>query len=228
MFIDPTGLFAVRANQVRSATRNVAHTGASAAAEIGQGMVTGVVDYGRSTVAFAGEFISDPWGTTAEVAQSVVTNRIDAFVTNPIDAVIFAPGLPQTYIRGMYRGFQSDGWYGVGRVYGQNNLGPALTVGAGAAIGAGATVIKSHLPKTARVTQLRANPLDDFSNPRIGPSETAMTHHKNYIRTHGGIESPIDVRALPNGNFEIINGHHRWQAALQTGLDRVPIKIHYY
>jgi hypothetical protein len=87
------------------------------------------------------------------------------------------------------------------------------------------TAAVNRMPRNVDISRLRPNPLDEFTNPRIGPSNTAMSHHLNYIRRHGRIESPIDVRVLADGNFEIINGHHRWYAAQRMGLERVPIRV---
>ena len=64
--------------------------------------------------------------------------------------------------------------------------------------------------KTAKVGDINPNPLDEFSNPKIGPNESA---------------EPIEVQKLSSGGYEIVNGHHRWLAAIKTGLKDVPIKI---
>jgi len=52
-----------------------------------------------------------------------------------------------------------------------------------------------------------------------------MSRHLNYIRQHGTIDGPIYVKALSNGDFQIVDGHHRWLAAQRMGLTRVPIRI---
>lgn len=38
------------------------------------------------------------------------------------------------------------------------------------------------------------------------------------------IQEPILVREVA-GEYEIVNGHHRWLAAQQAGLTEVPVKV---
>lgn len=72
--------------------------------------------------------------------------------------------------------------------------------------------------------KLRPNPLDEFSDPKIGPSPERLSYHRNYILQHGTVEEPLEV--LDMGNYyEISGGHHRWLAAQQAGLEKVPVKI---
>lgn len=44
---------------------------------------------------------------------------------------------------------------------------------------------------------------------------------RNSIRTHGFID-PILVRELDDGQFEIIDGEHRWKAAQLEGMTEIP------
>ena len=82
--------------------------------------------------------------------------------------------------------------------------------------------------KKINVEELHANPLDDFSNPKIGPCESAVSKYIKQINQTGKIDIPIEVQKLANGGYEIVNGHHRWLAAIKTGLQKVPIKIKNY
>ncbi|MBP3199725.1 MAG: ParB N-terminal domain-containing protein [Butyrivibrio sp.] len=79
--------------------------------------------------------------------------------------------------------------------------------------------------KTAKVGDINPNPLDEFSNPKIGPNESAVSRYIKEINTNGTISEPIEVQKLSSGGYEIVNGHHRWLAAIKTGLKDVPIKI---
>ena len=79
--------------------------------------------------------------------------------------------------------------------------------------------------KTAKVGDINPNPLDEFSNPKIGPNESAVSRYIKEINTNGTISEPIEVQKLSSGGYEIVNGHHRWLAAIKTGLKEVPIKI---
>ena len=62
-------------------------------------------------------------------------------------------------------------------------------------------------------------------NPKIGPSDTALSKHINYIKQNGIINEPITVKKLQNGTYEIQNGHHRWLAAQKMGLKTVPVEV---
>ncbi len=79
--------------------------------------------------------------------------------------------------------------------------------------------------KTANVKDLHPNPLDEFSNPKIGPNESAVSKYIREIITEGTITEPIEVQKLASGGYEIVNGHHRWLAAIKVGLQKVPIEI---
>lgn len=42
---------------------------------------------------------------------------------------------------------------------------------------------------------------------------------------HGKMDGPIQVQRISDYHYEIINGHHRWHAAKQLGLDRISIEV---
>lgn len=77
-----------------------------------------------------------------------------------------------------------------------------------------------YIGKKVDISKIKPNAYDEFSNPKIGPSQSALSKHKKYISEHGKIDEPILVKNLGNGNYEIINGHHRWEAARQMGLKK--------
>ena len=82
--------------------------------------------------------------------------------------------------------------------------------------------------RKADVNDLYANPLDEFSNPRIGPSDSAVAKYIKEINTTDRLSTPIEVQKLSTDGYEIVNGHHRWLAAQKAGLERVPIQIKNY
>ena len=84
------------------------------------------------------------------------------------------------------------------------------------------------IKRKASVNELHANPWDDFSNPKIGPSESAVSKYIMEINQTGKLNSPIEVQKLTKGGYEIVNGHHRWLAAIKTGLEKVSIRIKNY
>ncbi len=91
-----------------------------------------------------------------------------------------------------------------------------------------ASIWERVFKRTANVNELHPNPLDEFSNPKIGPSDLAVSKYIRKINETGKISEPIIVQKLSTGGYEIINGHHRWLAAIKRGLENVPIKIKNY
>ncbi len=78
---------------------------------------------------------------------------------------------------------------------------------------------------------LHPNPEDEFCDPRIGPNygiiskyereyEAAKRDHTRDILT----ETLTVERMKPDG-YLLLNGHHRWAAALRQNVRRVPIEI---
>ncbi|URA10610.1 ParB/RepB/Spo0J family partition protein [Thermospira aquatica] len=80
--------------------------------------------------------------------------------------------------------------------------------------------------RKANISEITPNLQDPFRYPENVNSE-ALSRYRDYIRMHGGLDfaNPIFVRKLPSGKYEILDGHHRWWAARQMGLKKVPIKI---
>ena len=91
-----------------------------------------------------------------------------------------------------------------------------------------ATIWERTGVKKVSVNKLHANPLDEFSNPKIGPCNSAVSKYIKEINTTGKLSEPIVVQKLSSGGYEIVNGHHRWLAAIKTNLKEVPIIIKNY
>ncbi|MBQ7464809.1 MAG: transcriptional regulator [Lachnospiraceae bacterium] len=87
--------------------------------------------------------------------------------------------------------------------------------------------------KWTRCTNIHPNPDDEFCFPEIGPNFGIISDYENKMR-HGmrygsGPWSEIDERLMvekmyPHG-FMLINGHHRWAAAVRMKLKKAPIQI---
>ena len=77
---------------------------------------------------------------------------------------------------------------------------------------------------------LHPNPDDEFTHLDVGPSLQIINDYGAKIRerTFNG-DTPFEERLIvekmsPKG-YMIINGHHRWAAAMRNGLKRVPVTI---
>lgn len=88
------------------------------------------------------------------------------------------------------------------------------------------------LTKTAACKSLYPNPEDEFSMPDIGPNYSIISSYESQFREnmqknlpYYGLNEPIIVERLHPDGYMIINGHHRWAAALKLGQARIPVKI---
>lgn len=74
---------------------------------------------------------------------------------------------------------------------------------------------------TAHVNQLHPNP---WNPNRMNDRQYAAA--KESIEAYGFID-PITVRAHPelSGEYQVIDGEHRWKAAQELGIDTVPIVL---
>ena len=78
--------------------------------------------------------------------------------------------------------------------------------------------------------QMHPNPEDEFCDPDVGPNEGIVERYVDEARDdlEAGVESfdePIMVAKMKEGGYLIINGHHRWAAAVKTELKRVRVVI---
>lgn len=74
------------------------------------------------------------------------------------------------------------------------------------------------------------DPDDDFCDPKVGMNESIVEKYVNEAEKtlkDGGecFEEPIMVAKLSDGEYMIINGHHRWAAAIKMSLDKVRVVI---
>ncbi len=80
------------------------------------------------------------------------------------------------------------------------------------------------------IKNIHPNPDDEFCFKDVGPSYRIISEYVNKFMNsdavdYNKIDEPLMVcRVSPKG-YMLVNGHHRWAAALKMGLKRVPIKI---
>ena len=74
----------------------------------------------------------------------------------------------------------------------------------------------------AMCTDLHPNPEDEFSIPSVGPSyriiseyEKKYIYNSNHSMNYFNGEEPIMVEKIRPDGYMILNGHHRWAAALK-------------
>lgn len=84
--------------------------------------------------------------------------------------------------------------------------------------------------KKTDIDNLHPNPKDEFSDPAIGPNYEIVSRYADDIRKSIGrsfepFENPLEVVKMSTGGYMILNGHHRWYAAIRMGLPTMPIHI---
>lgn len=87
--------------------------------------------------------------------------------------------------------------------------------------------------RKASCGKLHPNPDDEFCVPEIGPNDEIISRYERDFRSglqdsigrrESGVSEPLMVqKARPDG-YLIMNGHHRWAAALRAGVDKIRIK----
>lgn len=93
-------------------------------------------------------------------------------------------------------------------------------------------LLRRRLTKKAACKSLYPNPEDEFSMPDIGPSYSIISNYerqfldniqRNIPYTYPN--KPIIVEKLHPDGYMLINGHHRWAAALRIGQAKIPVQI---
>ena len=88
--------------------------------------------------------------------------------------------------------------------------------------------------------KLYPNPNDEFSMPEIGPNYEIIAGYEKMYRNHFEVPKTMEVMAnasalalseklmvqkLHPDGYMILNGHHRWAAALCSGVKELPARI---
>ena len=78
-----------------------------------------------------------------------------------------------------------------------------------------------------KVTEIQISHLKDYHKGNLGENRYSKQDLQDLAESIkvNGIIQPLVVRPLENEDYEIILGHHRRDAALLAGLDRVPCLI---
>lgn len=94
-------------------------------------------------------------------------------------------------------------------------------------------LLKRMLIRWTKCSNLHPNPDDEFCFPNVGPSYSIISDYEKKMRfemSHGsgpwdGIDERLMVERMHPEGYMLINGHHRWAAAMRLGIKKAPIKI---
>ena len=103
----------------------------------------------------------------------------------------------------------------------------------GVAMPINAGFLSRTLIRKAPCTKLHPNPDDEFSIPSVGPSYRIISEYEKKFRYSGRYnmknyfdgQEPIIVEKMHPDGYRILNGHHRWAAAIRIGAKNIPIQI---
>ncbi len=97
--------------------------------------------------------------------------------------------------------------------------------------------VKAGLPERILVRRvscrrLHPNPYDEFAIPSVGPNYGIISDYVHKLKEaarHGDAsyawDDPILVEKMYPKDYLILNGHHRWAAAINLGMKRVRIRV---
>ncbi|MBP5282374.1 MAG: ParB-like nuclease domain-containing protein [Lachnospiraceae bacterium] len=93
-----------------------------------------------------------------------------------------------------------------------------------------ASIFERLTVKEASCDKLHPNPEDEFTFPNIGPNYEIVSNYEKMIinnvrRKLPPFEEPIMVEKLHPHGYLILNGHHRWAAAMRLKVKKIPVKV---
>ncbi len=93
-----------------------------------------------------------------------------------------------------------------------------------------ASRLERMMKKSAKPSELHPNPDDEFCFPDIGPHFGIIADYERKFLENGTFkqsawDDSIMVQKIHPSGYMILNGHHRWAAALRTGMKEIPIRI---
>ena len=83
-----------------------------------------------------------------------------------------------------------------------------------------AGILRRALIRWAPCDSLHPNPDDEFCSPKVGPNYRIISEYMNSFRLERRhskqyCEEPLIVEKIRPDGYLILNGHHRWAAALR-------------
>ena len=93
-----------------------------------------------------------------------------------------------------------------------------------------ASIFERLLVRKCSPQKLRPNPEDEFCFPDIGPNMGIISSYvsqfvDNMKKSLPLMDEPLYVQKIRPSGYMLLNGHHRWAAALRLSIRRVPVSI---
>ncbi len=87
------------------------------------------------------------------------------------------------------------------------------------------SVFRRLIVKKLHWKKMHPNPDDPFTSPDVGPSERIISEYKEKLIKEKEPIEPIVLEKMHPDGYLIMNGHHRWAAALLLDKKRIPVRI---
>ena len=93
-----------------------------------------------------------------------------------------------------------------------------------------AGMLERMMVKNVAITSLHPNEEDEFTFPDVGPSYRIISEYEQQFRraldtNQQVFDEPLIVEKLRPQGYLILNGHHRWAAAMKVGIKKIPVRI---
>ncbi len=93
-----------------------------------------------------------------------------------------------------------------------------------------ASLFERIFVRKLRTAKIHPNPDDEFCMPSIGPNYEIISDYVSKIRrgkywAGGADDEPLYIEKMYPDGYMILNGHHRWAAALRLKKRRIPVRI---
>ena len=90
--------------------------------------------------------------------------------------------------------------------------------------------LEQLLVKKLSPNKLHPNPNDEFCSPDIGPNDGIIGKYLKQIRFNEQhsmppFDEPLIIEKMRPDGYMLLNGHHRWAAALMLNLKTVPVEV---
>ena len=101
----------------------------------------------------------------------------------------------------------------------------------GVAVPVRSSLLRRALVRRLPLKRLHPNPEDIFCDPEVGSNKEIISRYGEEIRTARNdrqrdlIREPLIVERIRPDGYMILNGHHRWAAAVRNQVPRVPVRI---
>ena len=92
------------------------------------------------------------------------------------------------------------------------------------------SLLRRLLIRRLPCAKVHPNPDDEFCKPGIGPNYAIIANYREeakrlLARQKDAFEKRLVVQRISPDGYMLLNGHHRWAAAITAGISKVPVRI---